>query len=139
MGLEGADGTFRDVAAVDSGGHELVCGLPNVSDVATVLLAGFVVEDLVVNNVAARLEAGHDASVCSDTVAILAGLEGFDEDEVSVAVVCDHEVLVADAVADQEASCFVGVEHSGGLDPEWSYLEESDGRRLSTLAGGGLG
>ena len=63
MGFKGADGTFGDVAAVDIGGNELVCGLPDVSDVATVLLAGFVVEDLVVNDVAALPEAGHDAGV----------------------------------------------------------------------------
>ena len=90
VGFEGADGTFGDVAAVDIGGHELVCGLPDVSDVATVLLAGFVVEDLVVNDVAARLEAGHDAGVGRDTVAVLAGLEGFNEDGVGVAMVGDH-------------------------------------------------
>ena len=95
MGFKDADGMFDDVAVVDIGGHELVCGLPDVSDVATVLLAGFVVEDLVVNNVAALLEAGHDADVCRDTVAILAGLEGFDEDDVGVAMVINHEVLVA--------------------------------------------
>ena len=64
MGFEYADSTFGDVEAVDIRGHELVCSLPDVSDVATVLLYGFVVEDLVVNDVAARLEAGHDAGVC---------------------------------------------------------------------------
>ena len=67
---------------MDIGGHELVCSLPDVSNVATVLLTGFVVKDLVVNSVAARLQAGHDAGVCRDMVAILAGLEGFNEDDV---------------------------------------------------------
>ena len=118
MGFEGADGMFGDVAAVNIGGHELVCGLPDVSDVATVLLPGFIVEDLVVNDVATRLEAGHDAGVCRDTVAILAGLEGFDEDDVGAAVVCDHEVLVDAARADREAARVVGVERAGGLDLE---------------------
>ena len=100
VGFEGADGTFSDVAAVDIGGNELVRGLPDVSDVATVLLAGFVVEDLVVNDVTARLEAGHDAGLGRDTVAVLAGLEGLDEDGVGVAMVGNHEVLVAAAGAD---------------------------------------
>ena len=75
----------------------MVCRLQDVSDVAKVLLAGFVVKDLVVNNVAALLEAGHDVSVCRDTVAILARLEGFNEDDVGVAMVSDHEVLIAAA------------------------------------------
>ena len=61
MGFKGADGTFSDVVAVDIRGHKMVFGLPDVSDVTTVLLAGFVVEDLVVKDVAALLEAGHDA------------------------------------------------------------------------------
>ena len=86
---------FGNVAVVDIGGYELVCGLPDVSDVATLLLAGFVGEDLVVNDMAALLEAGHDAGVCGDTMEILAGLEGFNEDDVGVAMVSDHEVLVA--------------------------------------------
>ena len=93
----------------------MVCGLPDVRDVATVLLSGFVVEDLVVNNVAALLEAGHDAGVCRDTVA---GLEGFNEVDVGVAMVSDHEVLVAAAGAEWEAACVVGLESAGGLDPE---------------------
>ena len=97
MGFKDADGMFDDVAVVDIGGHELVCGLPDVSDVATVLLSGFVVEDLVVNDVAALLDAGHDAGVCGDTVAILAGLEGFNDGDVGVTMVSDHEVLYAAA------------------------------------------
>ena len=58
------------------------------------------------------------AGVCGDTVAILAGLEGFDEDDVGVAMVSEHEVLVAAAGAEWEAACVVGVESAGGLDPE---------------------
>ena len=87
MGFKGADGTFGDAGAVNIVGHELVCGLPDVSDVATVLLADFVVSELVVNDVAALLGAGHDAGVCVDTVAILTGLEGFNEDDVGVSIV----------------------------------------------------
>ena len=100
VGIKGADVTFGGVAAVDIGGDKLVCGLPDVSDVATVLLSGFVFEDLVVNDVAALLEAGHDAGVCGDTVAILVGLEGFNEDDIGVAKVNDHELLVAAAGAE---------------------------------------
>ena len=63
VGLECADGTSGDVAAMDIGGHKLVWGFPDISDVSAVFLACFIVEDLVVYDVAASLEAGHDASV----------------------------------------------------------------------------
>ena len=78
MGLECADGTFGDVATMDIGGHKLVCGFPDVSDMLAVFLAHFVVEDLVVYDVAASLEAGHDAGVGWDAVAVFLCLEGLD-------------------------------------------------------------
>ena len=46
-----------------SGGYQLVCGFPGVGDVSAVFLSCFVIEDLVVDDVAASLEVGHDASV----------------------------------------------------------------------------
>ena len=97
---------------------ELVRGLPDFSGVAMVLLAGFVVEDLVVNDVAARLDAGHDEGVGRDTVAVLAVLEGFDEDDVGITMAGSHEVLVAAAGADREASCVVCVERAAGFHPD---------------------
>ena len=135
MGFKGADGTFRDVAAVEIGGNELVCGLPYVSDVAMVLLSGFVAKDLVVNDVAALLEASHYAGVCGDTVAILAGMEGFNEDDVGVAMVSNHEVLVAAAGAEWEAACVVGVESAGGIEPEVDLFGSV--RRERFINGGG--
>ena len=135
MGFKGADGMFGDVAAVDIGGHDLVGGLPDVSDVATVLLDGFVVEDLVFDNMAALLEAGHDAGVCEDTVAILAGLGDFNEDDVSVAMVSDHELLVAAVGAEWEAACVVGVESSGVLDPEVDIFESVRQERFINCGG----
>ena len=147
VGFEGGDGTFEDVAVVDIGEHELVCGLPDVSDVVTVILAGFVVKDLVVNDVDVRLEAGHDAGVCRDTVEILAGLKGFDEDDVGVTMVGDHELPVAAAGADLEAARVVGVDRAGGLDPEVELFRrvrqvrviEGGGRRVRLISACGLG
>ena len=78
MGLECADGKFGDVAAMDIGGHKLVFGFPDVSDVLAVFLACFVVKDLVFYGVAASLEAGHDAGVGWDTVVVFLCLEGLD-------------------------------------------------------------
>ena len=63
-----------------------------------------------VDDVTASLEAGHDAGVGRDAVAVFPCLEGLDEDGVGVAVVGDHQGSVAAAGLDGEASCFVGVE-----------------------------
>ena len=63
-----------------------------------------------VDDVTASLEAGHDMGVGRDAVAVFLYLEGLDEYGVGVAVVCDHQVLVAAAGADWEASCVVCVE-----------------------------
>ena len=113
----------------------MVCGLSDVSDVAMVLLAGFVVEELVLNNVSALLEAGHDAGVCRDMVAILVGMEGFDENDVGVAMASNNEVLVAAAGAEWEAACVVGVESAGGLEPEVDLFGSV--RRERFINGGG--
>ena len=79
MRLECADGLFRDVATMDIGGHYLLSGCLDVGDVLAVFLARFVIEDLVVDDVAASLEAGHDAGLGQDAVAIFQCLEGINE------------------------------------------------------------
>ena len=56
----------------------MVGGFPDFSDVSEVFLARFLVEDLVVDDVAASLEAGHDAGVGCDTMTVLPCLEGLD-------------------------------------------------------------
>ena len=117
MSFEGADGTFVYVATMDIGVYQLVCGCPDVGDVSAVFLAGFGVEYLVVDDVTASLEAGHDASVGRYAVAVFSCLEGLDEDSISVAVVDDHQVLVTAVGADWEASCVVCVERADGFYP----------------------
>ena len=47
-----------------------------------VLGAGFVVQDLVFNDVATLLELGHDASVGGDVVMVVFGLKRFDKDDI---------------------------------------------------------
>ena len=112
----------------------MVCGFPDVSDVSAVFLACFIVKDLVVYNVAASLEAGHDAGVGWDAVAVFACLEGLEEDDVGVAVIGDHEVLVAAVGADREASRVVGVERADGFHPDVELFGR--GRRGRVLDGG---
>ena len=117
VSFEGADGTFGYVAPMDIEGYQLVCSPPYVGDVAALFLAGFVVEDLMINDVAARLEAGHDAGVGRYAVAVFSCLEGLDEDGVCIAMVGHHQILVAAAGADGEAACVVRVERVDGFHP----------------------
>ena len=56
----------------------MVGGFPYVDDALALFLARFVVEDLVVYNVAASLEAVHDMGVGRDAVAVFPCLEGLD-------------------------------------------------------------
>ena len=64
---------------------------------------------------AASLEAGHNKGVGRDVVAVFLCLEGLDVDGVVVAVVGDHQVLVAATGTDREASCVVCVERADGF------------------------
>ena len=68
----------------------MVSGCPDVGDVLAVFLACFFIEDLVVDDVTASLEASHDAGVGRDAVAVFSCLKGLDEDGVCVAVVGEH-------------------------------------------------
>ena len=117
MSFEGADVMFGYVEMMDIGGYQLVCGCPDVGDVLAVFLACFVIEDLVIDDVAASLEAGHDAGLGRYVVAVFSCLEGLDEDGVCVAVVGNHQVLVAATGADWEVSCVVFVEPADGFYP----------------------
>ena len=117
MSFEGADGTFGYVATMDVGGYQLVCSRPDVGDMSAVFLADFIVEDLVVNDVTASLESVHDASVGRYALAVFSCLEGLNEDGICIAVVGNHQVLVAAAGADREASCVVRVERADGFYP----------------------
>ena len=51
-------------------GSHLPTTAPDVGEVSAVFLACFVIEDLVINDVIASLEAGHDAGVGRDVVAV---------------------------------------------------------------------
>ena len=94
----------------------MVSGFPDAGDVSSVLLACLIIEELVVDDVTVSLEVGHDAGVGRYVVAVFSCLEGLDEDGVGVAVVGDHQVLVATAGAYGEASCVFCVERA-----DWFY------------------
>ena len=108
MCLEGLDGALGNVAAMHVWGDELVCAFPVVGDDSTVFSTGFVVQYLVVDGVGLCCELTHELVVGRDTVSVLAGLEGLDQDGVGVTVVGKHEVLVAAARPYREATHVIG-------------------------------
>ena len=69
--FEGANGLFRDVAAVDIRRHKLEVAVLVFNDGAAVFGTGFVIEDLEVNAVSFGLEAIHDSVVGGKTVVIV--------------------------------------------------------------------
>ena len=64
---------------------------------------------------ATGFESFHDGVVSFNSVLVFAGLERCVQDGVSVAVVSNHDVLVAAAGADREPAGVVGVELFDGL------------------------
>ena len=55
-------------------------------------------------------------------MAVMAGLEGFNKDSVGVAVVGQHDVLVATARADGEAAHVICVELADGFDSDVEFF-----------------
>ena len=86
-----------------------------------------------IDDVAAHLEAGHDAGVGRYAVAIFSCLEGLDENGVCIAGVGHHQVLIAAAGEDREAACVVRVERADGFYP---YVKFSIGLGMCFVAGG---
>ena len=114
MCLEGLDGAFSRIGAVDIGRYELEGGVPVLSNAVAVGFSGFIVKDLVLKNMAFVAEAGHDAGIGSNAMAVVARLKGFHKYGVAVAVVGQHDVLVAAARACGEATHAVRVEFADG-------------------------
>ena len=78
--------------------------------------AAFIIEDLEVNAVAIFLKAGHDAVSCGKALAVLAGLEGINQDDVSVYVVGGHDKVVAASGAEGETAHVIGAEFTEEFD-----------------------
>ena len=56
-----------------------------------------------------RCNAPPDGIVCRDAMLVALGFEGFVENGVAVAVVRNHDVLIAAAITNWKAPCVVGV------------------------------
>ena len=122
MGFERLDGTFNGVAAVDIWRDKKVIAVPVFFDDAFVFGTGFVVKDLGSDGVPAHLEAVHAGVVGGDAVLVLASLEIGLEDGVGVAVVGNHDVLIAAAGTDGEASGVLCVQLFDGLDSDVDFV-----------------
>ncbi len=74
------------------------------------------VQDLEVNSKATGHQPCHDGIVGGNAVAVIPGLEGLLENEVTVGMVGNHHILVARARLDRETTCVVCVEPAEGVD-----------------------
>ena len=54
-------------------------------------------------------EARHDAAVGRNAVAVMTGLKGFNNDGVTVAIECNHDVVVARAGADGKPAHVISI------------------------------
>ena len=87
-----------------------------MGDGVAVVLAGLVVQDLVLHEVAPVTKTCHDPSMHCYVVAVVAGLKRFTYDCIAVAVVGQHDVLVAAVGAGREAAHVISVELDDGFD-----------------------
>ena len=84
--------------------------------------ADFVVHDLDCDFVAVVCDALHDRFVGGDAVLVLFCLKWGGKDDVAVAVVRDHDVLVSAACTDGEAPCVVRVQFVDGTDVDVEFV-----------------
>ena len=122
MGLESVDGSFGSAAEVDVRDHKLVINFPVFFYYAAKFLADIVFEHLVFNGLDTVLEAGNDAVVGVNAVVVVLGLEGFDEEDFAFTVVGKHDILVAYAGADREATHVTIVQIVGGKDADMYFV-----------------
>ena len=95
MRLEGLDGLFSSIVAVDVRRDKLILCIPFVFDVGFEVCTGLIVEDLEVHREAAFGEALHDGVVGGKTMCISpVGIWGT-QDDIGERGVGDYDVLVA--------------------------------------------
>ena len=68
------------------------------------------------------LDTRHDSVVIRDAVSVVPRLEGFDQNGIGVDVVRQHNVVVAVAVSDGEASHVICVEFAYGLNDDVEFF-----------------
>ena len=109
MCLEGLDGTFRCIAAMNIWGHKLESCFPCLCHDSARFLACFVVKHLYVHRVSPFTEAYHDAAVGHNAVAVMTVLKGFNQDGSNVAMECEHYVAVTRVGVDRKPSHIISI------------------------------
>ncbi len=94
-------------------------GIPLEGDCFFIGGAGFVIQDLEINEESPGRQTSHNGVVRCNAVAVALGFESFLEDEVAFGMEGNHDILVAGACSDGEAASVVGEE----LD-EWCNDDE---------------
>ncbi len=110
MILEHANGAFHPIAAMHVWRDKLESDVPVEGDCFFKGDAGFVIQDLEINRESLGRQMHHNGVICCNAVAVTLGYEGLLEDEVAVGVEGNHEVLVAGACSDGEATSVTGEE-----------------------------
>ena len=114
MSLESPDSLLSLIVVIHICGHELKLDLPGDSDGMLVGRTSLVVEDLEINCKAMGYRAGHDGIVGGNAMGVALGLEGLLEDEVTIGVIGNHDILVARLGLDKELACIIRVELADG-------------------------
>ena len=112
VGLEGVDVSLVRIVLVVIWGHQLLVTRPFFSDDMKMVSAGFIINNLEVDPVAALLEVVHNIFVGRYSMAVALRLGVFDVDGIDVAVVVDHDVLIPTAILDGKMAHIISVELS---------------------------
>lgn len=104
MILECSDCMLCTVAAMHIGRHQLKLGLPGDSDGVPLGCTSLIIKDLEINCKTVGHQTGHDGVVGSDAMLAAPGLEGLLKDDVSIGMIGNHGILVAQPDLDREPS-----------------------------------
>ena len=107
--LEGADGAFSDVRAMNIMGHKCELRPSLLFNVELLGCNAFIVKDLEVDTMATLCEAGHDSICGGDLVAVVAEFEWLHQDDIGVHMVGDNDKVVAASGANWEPAYVISV------------------------------
>ncbi len=108
MILECANGAFCLIAAMHVWKDKLESGVTFKGDCFFKGSAGFVIQDLEINGEPPGHQTRHNGIICCNAVAVALGFEGLLENEVAIGMEGNHDVLVAGACSDGEATSVIG-------------------------------
>ena len=87
-----------------------------------VFLACFVVKEMKVQRVSPFTEARHDAAVGRNAMAVMRVLKGFNQDGVTVAMECEHDVEMARAGGDGKPAYVISIYFTDRLDDNEEFV-----------------